>query len=91
MDGEFLDDRVGQQLRGKFGYPRGSGIVSRFPLAVAKLDLEPLALADGTHLAEAKPVAGTRDGLPLRVPDLRLQHDVDNNLGHVGSVRESTP
>lgn len=86
-DGEFLDDRVREQLRSQLRDSR-RGISSRLVTAgwtrrVAELDLEPLALPDRKHLAEAEPVAGPRDGLPLRVMDLGLEHHVDHYLDHV--------
>src|ERR1022692_3088541 len=49
---------------------------------LVKLDLEPLALADGDHVTESQPVAGTDDRLALRVVDFGLEHDVDDNLDH---------
>jgi hypothetical protein len=49
---------------------------------VGNLHLEALALANGDNLGETEPVAGAGDSLPLRVMNLGLEHDVDNNLGH---------
>ena len=76
---EFLDDRVRQQLCGELGDTDLGGAGVSY---VADFDLEALSLADRYHLAEAEPVACPGDGLSLRVPDLRLQHDVDDYLGH---------
>jgi len=58
------------------------------PGRAADLHLEPLALAHPEHLAEAQPLAGRGDGLPLRVVDLRLEHHLDDDSGHARSVRE---
>jgi hypothetical protein len=78
---EFLDDRVSEQFRGQFGGP------GRRVLTVIDLYLEALALADRANIGEPKPVARTHDRLTLRVADLGLEHDVDDNLGHGRSVR----
>ena len=58
---------------------------------LGELDLEPLALADPCDLIEAEPAAGAGDGLALRVVDLRLQHHVDDESGHIpNSTRASS-
>jgi hypothetical protein len=36
-------------------------------------------------------VAGTRNGLTLRIVDLRLEHDVDDESRHIRTVRERLP
>jgi hypothetical protein len=77
MDGEFLDDRVGQQLGGQL---RGQSLALG---GVIEFDLEALALTDRPDLRVAKPMTGTRDRLALGVVDLLLKHHVDNNLRHV--------
>jgi hypothetical protein len=82
-NGEFLDDGIRQQFSRKLGDPSLGGIVG-----IAELYLKSLALADGEHLAETEPAAGSRDGLALRVMDLWFQHDVDDDRGHSGSVRQ---
>jgi hypothetical protein len=64
----------------------GDGRLARRTVA-GDLDLEPLSLADGDHLIQAEPLAGTGDRLALRIMDLRLQHHVHDNSGHQGSVR----
>ena len=75
-NGEFLDNRICQQLGGELTDPLGTG-------RLAELDLEPLALAHAGDLAETQPSASARDGLALRVVDLGLQHHVDNESGHL--------
>jgi hypothetical protein len=75
-NGEFLDNRICQELGGELTDPIGAG-------GLAELDLEPLALAHAGHLAETEPVASPGDGLALRIVDLGLQHHVDNESGHV--------
>src|SRR5215467_6395075 len=81
MDEEFLDDRICQQLGCQLGHP----LLAR---RLAELDLEPLALPDARNLAKTKSPAGTGDGLTLRVVDFRLQHHVDDESRHMGTVRE---
>ena len=76
MNREFLDDRVRQQLGGKLGDP----LLRRL---LAQLYLEPLALPDPGDLAEAQAPAGTGNRLALGVVDLRLQHHVDDESGHI--------
>ena len=46
------------------------------------LELEPLALAYVGDAAEPEPRKGTVHGLALRVEDLRLRHDADDDAGH---------
>ena len=46
------------------------------------LELEALALADVGHAREAEPGQGAEHGLALRVEDLGLGHDVDDDSGH---------
>jgi hypothetical protein len=75
-NGEFLDNRICQELGGELTDPIGAG-------RLAELDLEPLALAHAGHLAETQALACPGDGLALRVVDLGLQHHVDNESGHV--------
>ena len=48
------------------------------------LELEPLALPGGAELAEAQPGQRTGHGLPLRIEDLGLRHDVDDDASHPG-------
>ena len=75
VDGELLDDGIGQQFGREFGDPaRING--------VCELDLKPLALADRQHVGESEPVTRACDGLALGVVDLRLEHDVHHYLGH---------
>ena len=76
MDGEFLDDRVGEQFCGQLGH-------SLLRQRLSELDFEPLALADARHLAKPEAPAGADDGLALRIVDLRLQHDVDDESRHI--------
>ena len=81
MDRKFLDDWIRQQLRRQLCNPLRAGRLAEF-------DLEPLALPDPGYLAEPETPAGARDRLPLRVVDLRLQHHVDDESRHTGTVRE---
>ena len=46
------------------------------------LELEALALADVADPLEAEPGQRTVHGLALRVEDLGLEHDVDDDTGH---------
>ncbi len=78
VDREFLNNRVCQQFGCQLGDPSLPGGV----VGVGNLYLEPLALADSDNLGETEPVARAGDSLPLRVMDLRLEHDVHNYLGH---------
>ena len=75
-NGEFLDNRICEQLGGELTDPLSAG-------RLAELDLEALALPYPGDLAETQPTAGACDGLTLRVVDLGLQHDVDNESGHL--------
>jgi hypothetical protein len=75
-NGEFLDNRICQQLGGELTDPVGAGWLT-------ELDLEPLALAHARDLAETEPMASPGDGLTLRIVNLGLQHHVDNVSGHV--------
>ena len=50
------------------------------------LELEPLALADVGHALEAQAGQGSEHGLALRVEDLWLGHDVDDDTGHGDSL-----
>ena len=78
-----------------------TGLDSRVSAAVAGLgqdllghlavdrEFEPLALADSAERGEAQPGQCTDDGLALRVENLGLGHDVDNDPGHPATpVRE---
>lgn len=56
-------------------------------MGVVDLYLEALALTDRADFGEPEPVARSDDRLALRVADLGLEHDVDDNLGHGRSVR----
>jgi hypothetical protein len=76
MDGEFLDDRVGEQFCGQLGH-------SLRWHRLGELDFESLALADGRYLAKPEAPAGADDGLTLGVVDLGLQHDVDDESRHI--------
>src|SRR5690606_1220605 len=50
------------------------------------LELEPLALADRRELGEAEARQRPDDGLALRVQDLGLGHDLDDDASHGGSL-----
>src|ERR1022692_615486 len=78
-DLEFLDHRIGEQLGRQLGDLRHRRLVRR----AADLQLESLALADAGDLPESQALAGARDRLALRVMDLRLEHHVDDDSGHV--------
>ena len=86
VHGEVLDHRVGQQRLGHL-VDLGEPLVGE--LAV-DLELEPLALADVGHAVEAEPGQRAEDGLALRVEDLGLGHDVDDDAGH-GLARSRSP
>src|ERR1039458_566964 len=77
--GEFLDDRVGEELTSQLGYLGQRRLVRR----AAQLDLEPLALAHAEHLREAKPLGGAGDRLALRVVNLPAEHHVNDYPGHL--------
>jgi hypothetical protein len=76
MDGEFLDNRVREELPGQFG-----DAILRHRLG--QFDLEPLALADAGDLAEAETPAGAGDCLTLGIMDFGLEHDVDDESRHI--------
>jgi hypothetical protein len=79
MDREVLDDRVGQQ-----------GVSDRFERlvidAIVDLELEVLALPDAADTGNAEPAERAQDRLTLRVENLGLEYDVDNDTGHSHSV-----
>jgi hypothetical protein len=50
------------------------------------LDLEPLALPNTTNVTETEPLAGARDRLTLRVVNLRLEHDLNDDPGHLSCL-----
>ena len=54
---------------------------------VVDLELEVLALPDVAHTGDPEAVQRPRDGLALRVQDLRLGHHVHHNSGHASSLR----
>src|SRR5688572_15158860 len=82
---DVLDHRVGQQGLG--GFP-GLGQDVFGHLAVDG-QFETLALADSAKAGETQTGECSHDGLPLRVQNLGLGHDVDNDPGHpVTPVRE---
>jgi len=84
-NGEFLDNRICEELGRELTDPIGAGWLAEF-------DLEPLALAHAGHLIETQPMASPGDGLALRIVDLGLQHHVDNESGHVeNSTRAALP
>src|SRR6266542_2387015 len=78
-DGEVLDHGVGQQGLGDRAHRLLGG-------AVGHLQLEVLALPDAGHPVETQPGQRTQDRLALRVEDLRLEHDVDDDARHVFSL-----
>jgi hypothetical protein len=89
VDCEFFDDRIRQQFGGQFGDSnRRTRLLAAAFARLRNLNFEPLALADRDHFGEAKSVACPGDRLSLGVMDLRLQHDVDDYLGHTGRVDE---
>jgi hypothetical protein len=85
MDRELLDHRVREQLRRELGHALRCD-------RLGEVNLEPLALANALDLAKAEAPAGTGDCLALRVVDLRLQHHVDDESGHIpNSTRARSP
>jgi hypothetical protein len=82
VDCEFLNDRICEQFGGQFGHAFCRAIRAFRGLLAGNLEFEPLALPDRYDLSKAEPMTGPGDGLALRVTDLRLEHDVDNYLGH---------
>jgi hypothetical protein len=84
LDGKFLDDRVCQQLGRELGHLAFRGRLGQF-------EFEALALPDAGHLTEAQTAAGAGDRITLRVMDFRLEHYVNDDLRHNGSVREAPP
>jgi hypothetical protein len=86
VDRELFNDGICQQFGREFGDPvrHRIGLVNGF----CELDLEPLPLSDRENLGEPEPVARSCDGLTLRIVDLRLQHHVDDESGHIPN---STP
>lgn len=78
MNGERLDDRVGQQRVGEVG---DRPVVD----TVVHIELEVFALSDGIDARDAQPTERAENGLPLWVQDLRLEDDVDDHAGHGNS------
>src|SRR6202012_1026032 len=81
MHAEFLDHRIGEQVRGQFGRLFQRRVVGR----TVDLDLEPLTLAHAGTLAVAETLGRIRDRISLRIVNFGLQHDVNNDAGHVSS------
>src|SRR5580700_10545969 len=81
VQGEVLDDRIGQQIPGQLGN-RGHRVLVGRPV---ELHFEPLSLPDPEHLPEPQAPARARDGLSLRVMNLRLEHYFHDHPGHVSS------
>ena len=79
MDREVFDDRVGQQ-------GVGDGAQRLVVDRVVDLEFEVLALPNAADPGDAEPAERAQDRLTLRVEDLGLEHDVDNDTGHVHSV-----
>jgi hypothetical protein len=75
---EVLDDRVGEQ---RLGHLADLGEYLLGDLAVEG-ELESLALTDVAHALEPQARQRTEHGLALRVEDLGLGHDVDDDTGH---------
>src|SRR5262245_66340299 len=82
MDREVLDDRVGKQRPGDLSDP---GVVDR----LIDLKFEVLPLAHRGHAGVAEPGERAEDRLTLRVEDLRLQDDVDDDPRHGRQGRAS--
>jgi hypothetical protein len=78
---EVLDHRVGQEGLGQL-LDLGERVVGD----LGDLQLEPLALTDLGDPGEPEPRQGAENGLPLRVENLGLGHDVDDNARHGCSV-----
>ena len=75
VDGEVLDHRVGEQLVGDLA----GGVEVRL---AGELDLDAPADAYGGDVGDAEPRQRVRDRLALRIQDLRLEHDVDDDASH---------
>jgi len=75
VDRVVLDHCVGQQCAGNLleGASVGGGV---------ELELEALALADTGDVGVPEADERSLDGLTLRVEDLRLEHDVDDDARH---------
>jgi hypothetical protein len=84
LDRKNLDDRVCEQLGRELGY-------LAFVRRLGQFEFKALALPDAGHLAEAQATARAGDRITLRVMDLGLEHHVNDDLGHNGSVREEGP
>lgn len=82
VDCEFLNDRICEQFGGQFGHANRRAIRAFRSVLAGNLEFEPLALPDRDDFRESEPVTGSGDGLTLRVTDLGLEHDIDNDLGH---------
>ena len=80
---ELLDDWIGEQVGCQFRDPLLRNRLAQF-------DLEPLTLPDSRDLAEAEASARTSNGIALGIVDLGLQHHVNDNSGHQGSVRHGS-
>ena len=78
---ELLDHRVREQVRGELGDRLERRLIGR----AADFDLEPLALPHAEHAGVAEAMRGFRDGVPLRIVNFGLEHDVNNDTGHVSS------
>src|SRR5581483_2256827 len=73
-----LDHRIGEQRVGELG---DRGVID----TVVHLQFEVLALADVSDAVHAEPAQRSDDRLPLRVEDLWLEDDVDDDAGHGNS------
>jgi len=80
-DPPILDHRVGQELAGD---ALEGLVVDR----VVHLQLEVFALAHVGHSGDPEAGERARHGLPLRIEDLRLRHDVHHHSGHGGAAYE---
>ena len=74
-DREVLDHRVGEQLVGDLPGAVEVGLAG-------ELDLDPPTDADGGDVGDAEPRQRVGDRLALRIEDLRLEHDVDDDASH---------
>src|SRR5919197_3044641 len=75
---EGLDNRIGEQRFRDLVHPFESVLVGR----PVELDLETLSLPYARDPGEPQLGQLPGDGLALRIEDLRLEHDVDDDTRH---------
>ncbi len=75
MDGEGLNDGVGEKGVGQLGH----GVITDI---VVHVEFEVLALPDIAYPADAKPAERPHDCLTLGVENLWLENDIDDHTRH---------